>query len=219
MSVTKRDDQREATRKKLLDAAFEVLAARGYPALSTLAVQQAAGVSRGALLHHFSTRLDLCEALIAELVDRNEEAVQRSLRRLPADLDPVSRAVRALYEALSRPAFQTELGLWAAARTDRELRSTLRVAERRAGRDLRRVMDEAFGVDCTLHPSYPIVAELTIAVIQGLTVSGVLRRNDRAARRVIENWAAVARQLLADELAGAPASTDPASQSTRSESP
>jgi AcrR family transcriptional regulator len=217
-SVTKRDDQREATRKKILDAAFEVLAARGYAALSTLAVQQAAGVSRGALLHHFSTRFELCQALIAELVGRNELAVQRSLRRLPADLDPVSRAIRALYDALSRPAFQTELGLWAAARTDRELRSALRVAERTAGRDLRRVMDEAFGLDCTQHPSYPMVSELTIALIQGLTVSGVLRRSDRAARRMIENWAALARQILAGELAHPAASNSFEIQPSRSES-
>jgi hypothetical protein len=57
-------------------------------------------------------------------------------------------------------------------------------------------MDEAFGVECTVHPEYPVVAELTISLIQGLTVSGVLRRSDRAARRAIENWAAVARQIL-----------------------
>lgn len=199
--MSKRDGQKAATRRKILDAAFDVLATDGYQALSTLAVQRAAGVSRGALLHHFPTRFALCQALIAELVRRNEEEVWRSLRRLPADLDPVSRAVRALYEAMSRPAFQTELGLWAAARTDPELREALRVAEFDAGRDVRRVVDAAFGPAYVADPAYRVVADLTVALVHGLAVSGVLRTSDRAARRALDHWSVVARQIFDRELA------------------
>ena len=205
--MSKRDDQREATRRKILDAAFDVLATGGYAALSTLAVQRAAGVSRGALLHHFPTRLELCQALIAELVRRNEEEVWRSMSKLSADLDPVSRAVRALYEAMSRPAFQAELGLWAAARTDPELREALRVAEFNAGRDLRRVVDAAFGPELVADPAYRVVADLTVALVHGLAVSGVLRTSDRAARRAIDHWAVLARQVFDRDLALEPAAS------------
>lgn len=198
--MTTRDLQREATRVRILDAAADALLVVGYSAMSTVVVQRTARVSRGALLHHFPTRAQLCEALVAHLVERNEAAVLESLSRLPAELDPVSRAVQALYEALCRPAFRAELELWSAARTDAELLAALRVAERRAGRDLRRVVDDAFGPDHVAQPCYPLVADLTTMLIRGLAVSEVLRSTDRAARQLIDDWAALAREIFRQQL-------------------
>ena len=51
--MTLRDAQREATRHRILDAATDLLIADGYSSLTAQSVQTAAGVSRGALLHHF----------------------------------------------------------------------------------------------------------------------------------------------------------------------
>ncbi|PRZ44053.1 TetR family transcriptional regulator [Antricoccus suffuscus] len=198
--MTTRDDQREQTRARILDAAVTTLLESGYSGVSTLAVQKAAKVSRGALLHHFATRADLSAALVEHLVERNETAVRSALSDLPTDLDPVARATRALYDALSRPAFQAELELWAAARTDPELQAALRTAERRAGLDLRRVVDVAFGAAYTSNPAYPLVADLTIALLRGLAISRVLRQTDAHARQLIDDWASLARQIFQHEI-------------------
>lgn len=184
-----RVEQRLATRARILDTAVDALVTTGYSGISTVSVQRAAGVSRGALLHHFPTRAQLIEALVAHLVEMNEAVVREVSAQLPAGLDPVTRAVRALYEALSRPAFQAEMELWTVARTDPELQACLRVAERAAGRDLRRVVDEAFGPQYAMNASYPLAAELTVTLIRGLAVSNALRSSDAAARELIEQWA------------------------------
>ena len=48
-----------ATRKVLLDAAVNCLFENGYGATTTLMVAEAAGVSRGAMLHQFPSKADL----------------------------------------------------------------------------------------------------------------------------------------------------------------
>ncbi|MFI9170028.1 TetR family transcriptional regulator [Streptomyces lincolnensis] len=51
----------------------------------TLEVQRRAGVSRGALLHHFPTLEELLGAAVARLVERNEEAVRKELAAVEQD--------------------------------------------------------------------------------------------------------------------------------------
>lgn len=194
--MTSRDEQKALTRARILDVAVDLLIEIGHASVSTLAVQRAAQVSRGALLHHFPTMHQLTEAMVAHLVERNEAAVRQSLTTLSETLDPVSRAVTALYGALVHPAFQAELELWAAARTDDDLRAALRHAERRADRDLYRVVDDAFGEASRRHPNYRLIADLTVVLLRGLAVSRPLHATDASARRLFEDWSAVARWLL-----------------------
>ncbi|WP_040775226.1 TetR/AcrR family transcriptional regulator [Nocardia pneumoniae] len=185
----RREEQKRATRVRLLDAAADLLAERGYSALSTLAVQRAAGVSRGALLHHFPTIDALVSELVAHLVARNEAAVREAADRLGDGSDPVLRALTALYESMARPAAQAEFELWAAARTDPSLAEALRAAERQAGRDLHRVVDALFGPEFVAHPRYPAVRDLTVAILRGTAMSRPLRSTERAAAATIDRWA------------------------------
>lgn len=193
-----RSAQREATRALILEAAVHSLMENGYAATSTVAVQQRAGVSRGALLHHFPSRALLFGALVEYLVARNEQAVLAAFEaaRRGATLDPVRVALQVLFDALSRPAFQAELELWAAARTDPELRSALRIAEGGARRDLRRVTDFVFGGALTAAPGYSVAAEMTIALLRGLVISLPLRANPSSSAAVLDEWTVVLHHLL-----------------------
>jgi AcrR family transcriptional regulator len=60
--------QREATTKALLDAARELFAERGYAAVGTEEIVQQAGVTRGALYHHFrGGKEELFRAVLVQL--------------------------------------------------------------------------------------------------------------------------------------------------------
>ncbi|WP_028478495.1 TetR/AcrR family transcriptional regulator [Nocardia sp. CNY236] len=188
--------QKRATRDRILDAAADLLAAQGYRALSTLSVQRAAGVSRGALLHHFPTMAALVPELVAHLVTLNEAAVHQVAERLGENTDPVVRALSAVYESMARPAAQAEFELWAAARTDPALATALHAAEQHAGRDLHRVIDTLFGPDLVVHPRYPAVRTLTVAILRGIAMSRPLRTTERVATTTIDQWADVIAMLL-----------------------
>ncbi|MBE8523547.1 TetR/AcrR family transcriptional regulator [Amycolatopsis sp. H6(2020)] len=192
-----RDAQREATRQRVVQVAVELLIDRGLAATTTVAVQRVGGFSRGALLHHFPTREAMLGATIRELMERNEVAVREAAAGVPADLDRVTRAVRVLGASMVRPAFVAELELWAAARTDHRLREVLRHEEKRARRDLYRVVDGVFGTELVGSDRYPMVASLTVQFLRGLAISDVLRGERSRTERLLEDWAALARAILA----------------------
>lgn len=60
------ENRREATRAALLDAARSLFAKKGFAATGTPEIVAAAGVTRGALYHHFADKLALFEAVVEE---------------------------------------------------------------------------------------------------------------------------------------------------------
>ncbi len=191
-----REQQRLATRQRILRAAVDSFQALGYAATTTLEVQRRAGVSRGALLHHFPTRPQLVAAAIAELVSLNDAAMRDSLAQASDDLDPIGRARRALHSIVSRPAFGIEMELWMAARSDLELRTHLRKAERSAMKDWQQGLDEMFGPDLVAHPAYPSVIAVTTPLMRGLAVTRSLSAGTTGLERSLDAWSAFARQTL-----------------------
>jgi AcrR family transcriptional regulator len=67
-------ERTEETRGRILDAAVHVLASKGYAGLRTADVAATAGVSRGALTHHFPSRDELLLAVVEEVFRRAGEA-------------------------------------------------------------------------------------------------------------------------------------------------
>lgn len=67
----------EDTRVALLDAAERVFSDKGVTSTSLNEVAAAAGVTRGALYHHFSNKLDLLDALMERIMMPLEEMRRR----------------------------------------------------------------------------------------------------------------------------------------------
>lgn len=65
----RKSEQSDRTRAELIRVARSLFAARGYAGTSTEEVVQQAGVTRGALYHHFRDKNDLFEAVFAEIQD------------------------------------------------------------------------------------------------------------------------------------------------------
>lgn len=75
-------ERREATREALIAAARESFLAAGFEATSTEAVLARAGVSKGALYHHFTSKAELLAAVFErvsqETVDKANAAAGRT---------------------------------------------------------------------------------------------------------------------------------------------
>src|SRR5262249_8381750 len=76
------------TRTRILDAAADVLRKKGYAHFRTAEVARAAGVSRGAQLHHFATKEKLVYATMEHVFHNVLETSRARVRALRPGDDP-----------------------------------------------------------------------------------------------------------------------------------
>ena len=67
------------TRQDLLDAALTIFSREGYAAARLGDIAKAAGVTRGAIYHHFSSKAGLFMALIDEAAAQGNKAIEKAI--------------------------------------------------------------------------------------------------------------------------------------------
>jgi AcrR family transcriptional regulator len=160
-------ERRDGTRHALLEATVSALVELGYSDATTLEVERRAGVSRGARIHHFPTKAALLSGAVDHLYNQLSDHYERAFGRAGAALSDEERfrsGLRLLWSIYKQRAYIAALELNMAARTDAELRASLRsVAERHRNlavaaaaehfpvidRDLARALIEAIHVSLT----------------------------------------------------------------------
>jgi AcrR family transcriptional regulator len=78
-----KEDQSARTRAALIDAARTLFAEHGYSSTGTEDIVQAAGVTRGALYHHFVDKQDLFEAVYTNLQNDLRDRIVAAARADP----------------------------------------------------------------------------------------------------------------------------------------
>ena len=109
------------TRKALLKATLASLAENGYAGTSTTDVVKRAGLSRGALAHHFPSKAQLVAEAAAYLINKRIESTSRMLRNIDPDDMSIETWMRIQWEAYEKW-FPANIEFMVAARTDKELR-------------------------------------------------------------------------------------------------
>lgn len=71
-------DEALRTRNRILDAATDLCAQHGYEALSLEVVAETAGVTRGAIYHHFAGKEGLFQALVIRRLEWMGRAIERA---------------------------------------------------------------------------------------------------------------------------------------------
>ncbi|MFB7877872.1 TetR/AcrR family transcriptional regulator [Nocardia sp. NPDC056064] len=112
------------TREALLDAAMESLRERGYAATSARAVARRAGVSQGALQHHFPSKVSLVEAALLRLMGQVGEwlAVAAASPAAATERERCQTFLDTLWKVHNLPVAGAVLELHLIAHTDIELR-------------------------------------------------------------------------------------------------
>jgi AcrR family transcriptional regulator len=183
-------ERRARTRHALLAATIETLVDAGFAGVTTRAVANRAGMSIGALQHHFESKAELVagaiEHLTAELT--RELLVQtptagRSERELAEEL------LDRLWELHRGPLMAAVAELAVAARTDAELRDRLTRVQREAIAASAPAVDQMFPGAAGL--ALQALLHTTLATLRGLALLGFV---DPPAAEAM--WAATRSHLL-----------------------
>ncbi|HET8707403.1 MAG TPA: TetR/AcrR family transcriptional regulator [Pseudomonadales bacterium] len=98
-----RDQTQAQTRKRILDSARDVFAAKGVQAASVDWVAERAGFSKGALYSNFSSKREIVFALVKRYLEEEQEGLAMALAQHDQPT-PLLEAVHQLYRYLeSRP--------------------------------------------------------------------------------------------------------------------
>jgi AcrR family transcriptional regulator len=105
--MSSRQEQRsEATRSALVRVGRELFAKRGFTEVSTEEIVRRAGVTRGALYHHFRDKRDLFAAVVDQV---EQDVLERVAQAALGEADPWTQqlaAVRAYLDVCLEPAVQ-----------------------------------------------------------------------------------------------------------------
>lgn len=172
-------------------ATIDLLAERGYPGTSTRIVAERAGVSQGALQHHFPSRSELCVAAMSLLINRLSREFKPAI---PETDDPIERfgsIIDRLMTIFGGPTFTAGLELRLAARTDTALGAGMIELDR----ELEAVFESGAGEmlpELVSRPGFDGLIQLTLSSIRGLALArlGPDRGDD-------ESWPAVREELVA----------------------
>ena len=105
-SRTRKAERSETTRAALIAAARELFAQSGYAGVGTEEIVRAAGVTRGALYHHFEDKKDLFRAVYEEIERELVEQIAEVAVSAPDPIAALRAGAQAWLDACEEPAVQ-----------------------------------------------------------------------------------------------------------------
>jgi AcrR family transcriptional regulator len=185
-------ERREATRTALLDAAVDCLAQEGYANTTTRRIAERAGVTPGALQHHFESKAQLLAETRRHIGARfAQQVLARGYPEIPSIQLRCELFLDQLWELFDGPAFAAIVELRVAARTDRELHEHLSSVEREVA-SVAATFSRALYPELADRPGFAQLIATGMATMRGLAMEKFV-----AGAEVDAAWPATRAHMLA----------------------
>ena len=174
-----------STRLQIVESALSCVVDLGYSCTTTTVIAEKAGLSRGAMLHHFPSKIDIVRAAVEHLHAKRLKAFRKAIDKLPRDETRVRRALEAYFEHVKHPMYVAFLELWIASRTDPELQSILKPAQEAFEREWYKTAVDLFPEWEGSGANFDIALDLVHYVMDGLAVSLLTHEIGEHERRMV----------------------------------
>ncbi|UPK32684.1 TetR/AcrR family transcriptional regulator [Bradyrhizobium sp. 186] len=193
-------ERSEATRKQLLEAAAKLIRQNGFGGLRTIEVASVAGVSRGALMHHFPSKHALVVAVLNYVNELNFAQSTRRAQLARGSDDPIEEIVKDAQEFFFGDYFFIELAIAMSDESTRRLRRETHQFTRQT-----RFSIEAAWLDTLIASGIPKqlasdVLALTLSAVRGFSVRMLIEKDPEQFTRLMNVWRDIIRQHLARSL-------------------
>lgn len=170
------------TRRATLDAAIECIVKLGYAKTTTIEVARVAGISRGAMIHHFPTKWKMLEATVEHLIERRLEAFKRAMSKIKTEEDRLKfKGIDVYWRHLKSDLFVAFHELTVASRTDPDLARIMRAANTRFDEEWLRAVREVFPEWADKGALLDLAIDLTQFLCEGMALNTL--SNDARKRR------------------------------------
>ena len=193
MGVTvKQEERSQETRSRILAAAEQSFAQRGYDVTSVDSICHAAGVSKGAFYHQFPSKGSVFVALLndwlAEL-DRQFVAAQTGGESVPRQVAAMAAGVNEIYHVAGTK-WNILLEFWAKSKADPEVaRNTVEMIRKYQG-FFQQVLDRGVSEGSLRVENSNLAATLILSAVLGLLLQGILDPEG-------QDWGALMQRVLA----------------------
>jgi AcrR family transcriptional regulator len=192
----KQVDRTRESRQKLRDAAIAVLVERGYSGMTTKEVIGRAGVSNGALMHHYASKMELVIDATADIYEAAVERGQRIAKTASARRDPVDGFIRDCLSVYFEWPFIAALEVLVAARSDPALMTEIEPVMQRYRRTTNDLWLRVFNEAGVAEPQAELVLNLTLNLVRGMALNSLWQKDMRHYKKQLSAWADVARGML-----------------------
>lgn len=177
----------EKTYYSLLDSTLKVILREGYQNTTTPLIAKASGVSRGALNHHFSTKMDLMVAAADHLLRETAMQIETEATNATGDGASLGSFVDNMWKLFSGPFFYISLELIVASRTDPVLRSKMVPIVHRFHQALDQTWARHFG-RAKSNKNEDLLLNMTLCLLRGMGAQTVLRDDPEYYREMLALW-------------------------------
>jgi len=188
-----------AMRKRLIDAAIDCLGRLGYGATTLQVVTDTAGVSRGAVLHHFPNKVDLMIAVAEYAAGKQNRHVARLLADTKPGMDRYLAITMATWDAMTKPPAVALLEIMMGSRSDPELGERFpAVIESLEKYQREGVWEQAQSVGITDKATVEAMVHLHNAAMRGLALELMFSRDQKKADSAMALLRRYKRQLTGE---------------------
>lgn len=211
---TRRRTQAErshATRSKILQETLDCLLEKGLRETSTVVIARRAGVSRGALLHHFPTKEELLKEALHFQLRAEIEQILEMAHALEAGTVDFDGFLATLWEHFSGPLFMITLEYLTAARTDPAIKGALVPPALEFNQALDAIWERLMLGSHRLPHERRLALNVTLCFLRGMGTQSVWRDDPRLFEDMLAFW----KQTLRDAGLVEPAKAAPGPRARR----
>ena len=178
----------QESRRKLMEATIEVLLERGYAGLTTAQVDERAGVSSGARVHHYRSKLDLVVAAAEFIYERAAELGQHRAEAASRSAEPIRKFVDDCLTIYFDWPFKASVDLVLVARTDPEMMRRIHPVLDGFHRKMRQTWLDALIAAGYEKKQAETDLRLTLNLIRGMALNNIWESDACEYRKLLDEW-------------------------------
>ncbi len=189
------EERSEGTQQRIINAAIEILYVEGYAAATTHSIAARAGVSRGAMLHHFSSKDDLMLAVVRAAHERDSVYLREGLTKIGDPLERYFALPDLAWEVMSGPSGIAVLEIMMSSRSNSALAERLaplqsEISEESQDRIMQLMQDAGLRRDAISRD----FANLAVAAIRGFSIEAMFDKDTKRVKNSLKSFKTLIRE-------------------------